>query len=88
LQLGIFFWTLTRICGGGQVGNEFSSVEALWSQFENVMAKDEDGPRAGEAQQRQGEEQHRDDDNDDSHVEGQPAAEDEDEEMDEDITIK
>jgi DASH complex subunit DAD1 len=23
-----------------QVGNEFSSVEALWSQFENVMAKD------------------------------------------------
>uniref|UniRef100_A0A8H7NDS3 DASH complex subunit DAD1 n=1 Tax=Bionectria ochroleuca TaxID=29856 RepID=A0A8H7NDS3_BIOOC len=36
------------------VGNEFSSVEALWSQFENVMAKDEDGPRAGEAQQRQG----------------------------------
>jgi DASH complex subunit DAD1 len=27
-----------------QVGNEFSSVEALWSQFEGVMAKDtEDG---------------------------------------------
>jgi DASH complex subunit DAD1 len=24
-----------------QVGNEFSSVEALWSQFENVMGKDE-----------------------------------------------
>ncbi|KAI1110647.1 DASH complex subunit Dad1-domain-containing protein [Nemania sp. NC0429] len=24
------------------VGNEFSSVEALWSQFENVMAKDEE----------------------------------------------
>ncbi|EAQ86854.1 hypothetical protein CHGG_08107 [Chaetomium globosum CBS 148.51] len=23
------------------VGNEFSSVEALWSQFENVMAKEE-----------------------------------------------
>ncbi|KAI9661846.1 MAG: hypothetical protein M1821_009085 [Bathelium mastoideum] len=22
------------------VGNEFSSVEALWSQFENVMARD------------------------------------------------
>ena len=22
------------------MGNEFSSVEALWSQFENVMAKD------------------------------------------------
>jgi DASH complex subunit DAD1 len=25
-----------------QVGNEFSSVEALWSQFENVMVKDPD----------------------------------------------
>ncbi|KAL2256621.1 hypothetical protein VTK26DRAFT_1394 [Humicola hyalothermophila] len=24
------------------VGSEFSSVEALWSQFENVMAKDPD----------------------------------------------
>lgn len=24
------------------VGNEFSSVEALWSQFENVMAKDDE----------------------------------------------
>ena len=24
------------------VGNEFSPVEALWSQFENVMAKDPD----------------------------------------------
>ncbi|EFX06360.1 dash complex, subunit dad1 [Grosmannia clavigera kw1407] len=24
------------------VGNEFSSVEALWSQFEGVMAKEED----------------------------------------------
>lgn len=26
-----------------QVGNEFSSVEALWSHFENVMAKDAGG---------------------------------------------
>ncbi|RYP53729.1 hypothetical protein DL768_001329 [Monosporascus sp. mg162] len=31
------------------VGNEFSSVEALWSQFENVMAKDPDQGRADEA---------------------------------------
>lgn len=23
-----------------QVGNEFSQVEGLWSQFENVMAKE------------------------------------------------
>ncbi|KAL9091905.1 MAG: hypothetical protein Q9165_004657 [Trypethelium subeluteriae] len=27
------------------VGNEFSSVEALWSQFENVMAKDTEPER-------------------------------------------
>ena len=27
---------------GVKVGNEFSSVEALWSQFESVMAKDVD----------------------------------------------
>ncbi|CRK37472.1 hypothetical protein BN1723_004648, partial [Verticillium longisporum] len=32
------------------VGNEFSSVEALWSQFENVMAKepaDDNGSKSG-----------------------------------------
>ncbi|KAG9245389.1 hypothetical protein BJ878DRAFT_541356 [Calycina marina] len=32
------------------VGNEFSSVEALWSQFENVMAKNaEGGEKEGQA---------------------------------------
>ncbi|GAB1313528.1 Dolichyl-diphosphooligosaccharide-protein glycosyltransferase subunit dad1 [Madurella fahalii] len=37
------------------VGNEFSSVEALWSQFENVMAKEpeEGNTKSGD----QGEEQ-------------------------------
>ncbi|KAI5462263.1 DASH complex subunit Dad1-domain-containing protein [Mariannaea sp. PMI_226] len=30
------------------VGNEFSSVEALWSQFENVMGKDSEGQGEGE----------------------------------------
>jgi DASH complex subunit DAD1 len=30
------------------VGNEFSSVEALWSQFENVMAKDPEGEGSGQ----------------------------------------
>ncbi|KAK2735402.1 5-oxoprolinase [Colletotrichum kahawae] len=30
------------------VGNEFSSVEALWSQFENVMAKEPEQPKEGE----------------------------------------
>jgi len=34
--------------GGEKVGNEFSSVEALWSQFEGVMAKDaEEGGAEG-----------------------------------------
>jgi DASH complex subunit DAD1 len=28
-----------------QVGNEFSQVEGLWSQFENVMAREPDTPR-------------------------------------------
>ncbi|KAK3955881.1 DASH complex subunit Dad1-domain-containing protein [Pseudoneurospora amorphoporcata] len=45
------------------VGNEFSSVEALWSQFENVMAKDaeeqtqqtQQQERGAAAQQEQGE---------------------------------
>lgn len=33
------------------MGNEFSSVEALWSQFENVMAKDpEEGNTKSEEQ--------------------------------------
>ncbi|KAI1210790.1 DASH complex subunit Dad1-domain-containing protein [Annulohypoxylon truncatum] len=37
------------------VGNEFSSVEALWSQFENVMAKDpEDGKAGSEGEEGQG----------------------------------
>ena len=35
-----------------QVGNEFSSVEALWSQFENFMGKDGDG-EAGEEEKRE-----------------------------------
>ena len=30
-----------------QVGNEFGSVEALWSQFENVMAKDSERAEEG-----------------------------------------
>ncbi|KAF4510830.1 hypothetical protein G6O67_002690 [Ophiocordyceps sinensis] len=35
------------------VGNEFSSVEALWSQFENVMANDQD-KRGGQQPQQEG----------------------------------
>jgi DASH complex subunit DAD1 len=38
------------------VGNEFSSVEALWSQFEGVMAKEEEA-KAGENAQT-GQQQH------------------------------
>ena len=41
-----------------KVGNEFSSVEALWSQFENVMAKDpepEEGAGVESGKQSEGE---------------------------------
>lgn len=32
----------------GQIGNEFASVEALWSQFETVMGREnEDGVKEG-----------------------------------------
>ncbi|KAK3297872.1 DASH complex subunit Dad1-domain-containing protein [Chaetomium fimeti] len=34
------------------VGNEFSSVEALWSQFENVMAKEEPEEDRGKQEER------------------------------------
>ncbi|KAM3545174.1 DASH complex subunit DAD1 [Beauveria bassiana] len=36
------------------VGNEFSSVETLWSQFENVMGKDEVAAAAAARQSGQG----------------------------------
>ncbi|XWW93670.1 hypothetical protein V2A60_001605 [Cordyceps javanica] len=39
------------------VGNEFSSVETLWSQFENVMGKDETAEKQGEEEQQQQEEE-------------------------------
>ncbi|KAI0130986.1 DASH complex subunit Dad1-domain-containing protein [Daldinia grandis] len=43
------------------VGNEFSSVEALWSQFEGVMAKDpEEGVSEGEGGQGQGQQERND----------------------------
>ncbi|KZZ98692.1 DASH complex, subunit Dad1 [Moelleriella libera RCEF 2490] len=39
-----------------KMGNDLSSVEALWSQFENVMAKgDENGPQQQQPQQQGGE---------------------------------
>ncbi|KAI1260741.1 DASH complex subunit Dad1-domain-containing protein [Xylariaceae sp. FL1019] len=38
------------------VGNEFSSVEALWSQFEGVMAKDESETKTGSGEGEEGEE--------------------------------
>ncbi|KAL8672782.1 MAG: hypothetical protein Q9168_002776 [Polycauliona sp. 1 TL-2023] len=40
------------------VGNEFGAVEALWSQFENVMAKEPgEGEEAKEGSQRDGQEE-------------------------------
>ncbi|KAG0646056.1 Outer kinetochore DAD1 [Hyphodiscus hymeniophilus] len=43
------------------VGNEFSSVEALWSQFENVMAKDPDVETGEKSNEEEGEEGREDD---------------------------
>ncbi|KAJ6781264.1 hypothetical protein PWT90_09198 [Aphanocladium album] len=37
------------------VGNEFSSVETLWSQFENVMGKDETAEKPGGESEGEGE---------------------------------
>ncbi|KAI9703828.1 MAG: hypothetical protein M1836_007598 [Candelina mexicana] len=39
------------------VGNEFGSVEALWSQFENVMAKDPEAEAGSQEEDEEGEEQ-------------------------------
>ncbi|KAI1023451.1 hypothetical protein LB503_000632 [Fusarium chuoi] len=44
------------------VGNEFSSVEALWSQFENVM--DKDGKAEGETEQADQTEHHEEEEGD------------------------
>lgn len=40
-------------CWLTQVGNEFSSVEALWSQFENVMGAEEGQQQQQQTQQQQ-----------------------------------
>lgn len=45
--ISISFW---------QVGNEFGAVEALWSQFEGVMASKEDGNQEGSEDRRDDEE--------------------------------
>ncbi|KAI4122893.1 MAG: hypothetical protein LQ338_005569 [Usnochroma carphineum] len=39
------------------VGNEFGAVEALWSQFENVMAKEPEEGQNGEAEDLEGAEE-------------------------------
>lgn len=39
------------------MGNEFSSVETLWSQFENVMGKDETADKQGEGAEQEEEEE-------------------------------
>ncbi|KAJ0302199.1 hypothetical protein COL516b_007250 [Colletotrichum fioriniae] len=40
-----------RSSPASQVGNEFSSVEALWSQFENVMAKEPEENKQGDTEE-------------------------------------
>lgn len=37
-----------------KVGNEFGSVEALWSQFENVMTKEADTEVGAQEGEREG----------------------------------
>ncbi|KAL9104547.1 MAG: hypothetical protein Q9163_000521 [Psora crenata] len=36
------------------VGNEFGAVEALWSQFEGMMAQDEDSTEGKESEKKDG----------------------------------
>ncbi|KAK4173503.1 DASH complex subunit Dad1-domain-containing protein [Triangularia setosa] len=62
------------------VGNEFSSVEALWSTFENVMAKEEDteeGRQEGHDEGEEGEEEKGDEMEGVEHEEGQSRYEEE-----------
>ncbi|ROW10660.1 hypothetical protein VPNG_05113 [Cytospora leucostoma] len=60
------------------VGNEFSSVEALWSTFETVMAKEEEGEGEGEGQgEAEAEEGGRDDDRQHAEDQGHEGAGDE-----------
>ena len=40
-----------------QVGNEFGAVEALWSQFEGVMAQEPEEPDGREGDEKRGEEE-------------------------------
>lgn len=54
-----------------QVGNEFSSVEALWSQFENFMGR-EDENESGEKQE---EGQQEGDENEHSHIKDEEEGE-------------
>ncbi|RKF80210.1 hypothetical protein GcM3_048011 [Golovinomyces cichoracearum] len=42
------------------IGHEFASVEALWSTFENVMAKDVDNPQESVASRKPDEKQSND----------------------------
>ncbi|KAK8038633.1 DASH complex subunit Dad1-domain-containing protein [Apiospora rasikravindrae] len=63
------------------VGHEFSSVEALWSQFEGVMAKEPDQPAAaGDETMGGGDEtkQEQEDDDDTAHVKEEGEEEDKD----------
>ncbi|KAL8931002.1 MAG: hypothetical protein Q9208_000103 [Pyrenodesmia sp. 3 TL-2023] len=43
------------------VGNEFGAVEALWSQFENVMAKEPEQSENGGAERHEGAEREEED---------------------------
>ncbi|MCJ1376419.1 hypothetical protein MMC20_007661 [Loxospora ochrophaea] len=58
------------------VGNEFGSVEALWSQFENVMAKDEgEEEKSEEARKEENGDEEVEDDGDDADVRAEGDSE-------------
>ncbi|KAL8782400.1 MAG: hypothetical protein Q9213_005403 [Squamulea squamosa] len=52
------------------VGNEFGAVEALWSQFENVMAKEQGEGEEGKAESQEGWDQQVDEEKEEMTQEG------------------
>ncbi|KAL8718169.1 MAG: hypothetical protein Q9225_004664 [Loekoesia sp. 1 TL-2023] len=57
------------------VGNEFGAVEALWSQFENVMAKEPGQGEEGGAERNGGAEEEEDDEHQDGSGDGNVGEE-------------
>ncbi|KAL2222161.1 DASH complex subunit Dad1-domain-containing protein [Thermoascus aurantiacus ATCC 26904] len=56
------------------VGNEFSSVEALWSQFENFMGRNEE-EEGQSGEKREGGQHHEGDNNNNEHTQAEGTGE-------------